>query len=385
MLTPFIDIVSQRREIGPAIDAAILSVTESGQFIMGPAVFAFEAELAKFGQAGFALSCSNGTDALTLLMRAWGIGPGDAVLCPSFTFASTAETVALTGASPVFVDILPDTLTIDPGHLVKTIEDLKRDASSKPKAIIAVDLFGQPANYPILRSIADTYDLKLVADSAQAFGCTLHERHPIYWADATTLSFFPAKPLGCYGDGGAILVKDEELHDRLTSLRVHGQATARDVRNSGFAYDPKYLNLRLGITGRLDTIQAAVLLEKLKIFDKEIELRNRVADRYDRGLVGAAVKLHKVIEGGRSVWAQYTIEHAERDALAAHLKSLSIPTAIYYPVPLHRQPAYAAYRSGPGGLPVSEAKARSVISLPMGPYLDADVQDQIIGAVREFR
>lgn len=385
MLTPFIDIVSQRREIGPAIDAAILSVTESGQFIMGPAVFAFEAELAKFGQAGFALSCSNGTDALTLLMRAWGIGPGDAVLCPSFTFASTAETVALTGASPVFVDILPDTLTIDPGHLVKTIEDLKRDASSKPKAIIAVDLFGQSANYPILRSIADTYDLKLVADSAQAFGCTLHERHPIYWADATTLSFFPAKPLGCYGDGGAILVKDEELHDHLTSLRVHGQATARDVENSGFAYDPKYLNLRLGITGRLDTIQAAVLLEKLKIFDKEIELRNHVADRYDRGLVGAAVKLHKVIEGGRSVWAQYTIEHSDRDALAAHLKSLSIPTAIYYPVPLHRQPAYAAYRSGPGGLPVSEAKARSVISLPMGPYLDAGIQDQIIGAVREFR
>lgn len=385
MLTPFIDIISQRRVIGPAIDAAILSVTRSGQFIMGPEVHAFETELARFGQAGIALSCSNGTDALTLLLRAWGIGPGDAVFCPSFTFAATAETIALTGASPVFVDIRPDTLTIDPVHLRASIEDVTRNPLLKPRAIIAVDLFGQPANYPILRAIADTHGLKLIADSAQGFGCTLHERHPIYWADATTISFFPAKPLGCYGDGGAILVKDDTLYDHLTSLRVHGQATARDIESSGFAHDPKYLNLRLGMTGRLDTIQAAVLLEKLRIFDTEIELRNRVSDRYTSGLAGAVAATPTVIEGGLSVWAQYTIEHRNRDALAAHLKSRGIPTAIYYPIPLHRQPAYAGYPIGPGGLPVSEAKADAVISLPMGPYLDDGIQDQIIGAIREFR
>lgn len=385
MLTPFIDILAQRRVIGPAIDAAILSVTRSGQFIMGPEVHAFEKELATFGQAGLALSCSNGTDALTLLMRAWGIGTGDAVFCPSFTFAATAETISLTGASPIFVDIRPDTLTIDPAHLLAAIEDVTRNSVLKPKAIIAVDLFGQPANYPILRSIADTFQLKLIADSAQGFGCTLHERHPIYWADATTISFFPAKPLGCYGDGGAVLVKNEELYDHLTSLRVHGQATARDIESRGFVHDPKYLNLRLGMTGRLDTIQAAVLLEKLKIFDTEIELRNRVADRYNSGLAGAVAATPTVIEGGRSVWAQYTIEHADRDALAAHLKSRDVPTAIYYPIPLHRQPAYARCWVGPGGLPVSEAKADTVLSLPMGPYLDDDIQDQIIAAIRDFR
>lgn len=385
MLTSFIDILSQRRVIGPAIDAALLSVASSGQFIMGPEVHAFEKKLAEFGQAPFAVSCSNGTDALTLLMRAWGVGPGDAVFCPSFTFAATAEVVAITGASPVFVDIRPDTLTIDPAHLLRTIEDVIEKSELKPKAIIAVDLFGQPANYPLLRTIADDYGLKLVADSAQGCGCTLHDHHPIFWADATTFSFFPAKPLGCYGDGGAILVKDEELREHLTSLRVHGQATAKDIEANGFTHDPKYLNLRLGMTGRLDTLQAAVLLEKLKIFGDEIELRNQVADRYTSGLAGRVAATPTVIEGGRSVWAQYTIEHSNRDGLAAHLKAHGIPTAIYYPVPLHRQPVYSGYPSGPGGLPVSDEKILRVISLPMSPYLDSGIQDQIIGAVREFR
>jgi len=381
---PFIDLLSQRRRIGPAIDAALMEVAASGQYIMGPAVGAFEQALCDFGQAPHALSCSNGTDALVLLMMAWGVGPGDAVFCPAFTFAATAEVVALAGATPVFVDIRPDTWTIDPDHLRAAVEAVEREGVLKPRAVIAVDLFGQPADYPALSDITQKHGLKLIADSAQGFGCTLNGHHPIRWADATTLSFFPAKPLGAYGDGGAVLMKDEALMDHLVSLRVHGQATAADAAAQGFAHDPKYLNPRLGMNGRLDTLQAAVLLEKLKIFPDEIERRNRIAERYVQGLAGHVAATPVVIPGGRSVWAQFTVEHDDRDALAAHLKAEGVPTAVYYPIPLHRQPAYRQHPVGPGGLAVTEAKAKRVISLPMSAYLDEAVQDRVIAAVAGF-
>lgn len=384
MTMPFIDLLSQRRRIGPAIDAALMEVAASGQYIMGPAVGAFEQALCDFGQAPHALSCSNGTDALVLLMMAWDVGLGDAVFCPAFTFAATAEVVALAGATPVFVDIRPDTWTMDPDHLHAAIEAVEREGVLKPRAVIAVDLFGQPADYPALSQITQKHGLKLIADSAQGFGCTLNGRHPIHWADATTLSFFPAKPLGAYGDGGAVLMKDEALMDHLVSLRVHGQATAADAAAQGFAHDPKYLNPRLGMNGRLDTLQAAVLLEKLKIFPDEIERRNRIADRYVQGLAGHVAATPVVIPGGRSVWAQFTVEHDDRDALAAHLKAEGVPTAVYYPIPLHRQPAYRQHPVGPGGLAVTEAKAERVISLPMSAYLDEAVQDRVIAAVAGF-
>ena len=384
MTIPFIDLLSQRRRIGATIDAALMEVAASGQYIMGPAVGAFEQALCDFGQAPHALSCSNGTDALVLLMMAWSVGPGDAVFCPAFTFAATAEVVALAGATPVFVDIRPDTWTMDPDHLRAAVEAVERQGVLKPRAVIAVDLFGQPADYPALSDITQKHGLKLIADSAQGFGCTLNGRHPIHWADATTLSFFPAKPLGAYGDGGAVLMKDEAMMDHLVSLRVHGQATAADAAAQGFAHDPKYLNPRLGMNGRLDTLQAAVLLEKLKIFPDEIERRNRIAERYVQGLAGHVAATPVVIPGGRSVWAQFTVEHDNRDALAAHLKAQGVPTAVYYPIPLHRQPAYRQHPVGPGGLAVTEAKAERVISLPMSAYLDEAVQDRVIAAVAGF-
>ncbi|MFZ5728637.1 MAG: DegT/DnrJ/EryC1/StrS family aminotransferase [Pseudomonadota bacterium] len=383
MPIPFIDLQAQRRRLGEPLEAAILEVVRSGAYIMGPQIAQLEAALAEFGQAPHVLSCGSGTEALVLPLMAWEIGPGDAVFCPSFTFAATAEAMPLVGASPVFVDILPDTYNMDAEHLDAAIEVVKREGKLRPKAVIAVDLFGQPADYPAISEVCRKHGLKLIADSAQGFGCTLDERHPIFWADVATTSFFPAKPLGAYGDGGAVLCKDARLHDLLVSLRVHGQAVKSDLEGRTFEHDPKYLNMRVGMNSRMDTIQAAVLLQKLSIFSDEIVARNRVADRYAQGL-SDVVTVPKVIEGGVSVWAQYTIECDDRDGLAAHLKGADIPTAVYYPIPIHKQGVYSGYPVGPGGLPVTQAKAERVISLPMHPYLEPDVQDQIIAAVRAF-
>jgi dTDP-4-amino-4,6-dideoxygalactose transaminase len=248
--------------------------------------------------------------------------------------------------------------------------------------VIAVDLFGQPADYPAIAAICAKHGLKLIADSAQGFGCTLGGQHPIHGADVTTTSFFPAKPLGCYGDGGAVLCKDARLHDLLVSLRVHGQAVKSDLEGRTFDHDPKYLNMRVGMNSRMDTIQAAVLLQKLTIFADEIEARNRVAARYAEGL-GDVVRTPPVIPGGVSVWAQYVIETEDRDGLAAHLRGEGIPTAVYYPVPLHTQPPYRGYPQ-PGGLPVTEAAAGKVLALPMHAYLAPEVQDRIISAIRNW-
>ena len=382
MPIPFIDLQAQRARLGQPLEDAILKVVRSGAYVMGPEIGQFEKALGEFGQAPFVLSCGSGTEALQLPLMAWDIGPGDAVFCPSFTFAATAEVMPLVGASPVFVDVLPDTYNLDPAKLDAAIEAVKAEGKLTPKAIIAVDLFGQPADYPSISAVAKKHGLKLIADSAQGFGCTLNGQHPIHWADVTTTSFFPAKPLGCYGDGGAVLCKDERLHDILVSLRVHGQAVKSDLVGKTFDHDPKYLNLRIGMNSRMDTIQAAVLLQKLTIFESEIEARNKVAGRYAAGL-SDVVTVPKVIEGGVSVWAQYTIETADRDGLAAHLKSQDIPSAVYYPIPIHKQDVYSVYPT-PGGLPVTEAKANVVMSLPMHPYLTPDHQDQVIAAIRAY-
>lgn len=381
-MIPFIDLQAQRARLGLPLEDAILQVVRSGAYIMGPEIARFEAELAAFGQAPYALSCGSGTEALVLPLMAWEIGPGDAVFCPSFTFAATAEAMPLVGASPVFVDVLPDTYNLDPAKLEAAVVAVKAAGELTPRAVIAVDLFGQPADYPAIAAVCARHGLKLIADSAQGFGCTLDGHHPIHWADVTTTSFFPAKPLGCYGDGGAVLCKDARLHDLLVSLRVHGQAVKSDLEGRTFDHDPKYLNMRVGMNSRMDTIQAAVLLQKLTIFADEIEARNQAAKRYAEGL-GDVVRTPSVIDGGLSVWAQYTIETENRDGMAAHLRAEGIPTAVYYPVPLHRQAPYAGYPQ-PGGLPVTDAAAERVISLPMHAYLTPEVQDGIIAAVRNW-
>jgi dTDP-4-amino-4,6-dideoxygalactose transaminase len=380
----FIDLAAQRQRIAPEIDAAIGRVLSTCGFIMGPEVTGFEQALAKFAGARHALSCANGTDALLLPLMAWGIGEGDAVFCPSFTFVATAEVAPLAGASPVFVDVLPDTYNMDPTSLEAAIESVTRAGKLRPRAVIAVDLFGQPADYPAISRIARKHGLKLIADQAQGFGCTLDGRQPLEWVDVATASFFPAKPLGCYGDGGAVLTNDSALADLIDSIRVHGKASADDMARHKYDNDPRYLNIRVGMNSRLDAIQAAILSEKLKIYPDELQRRDAIAKRYSKALAPYVRSVPKVIEGGFSNWAQYTIEHDQRDALAAHLKSRGVPTAIYYPIPIHMQDVYSHYPKAPGGLPVTEAVRRRVLSLPMHPYLEPAQQDQVIDAIRGF-
>ena len=384
MAIPFIDLAAQRARIGRRMSDAMMAVLDSGAFIMGPPVRELEQQLCAFGEGRYALSCANGTDAIVLPLMAWGVGAGDAVFCPSFTFASTAEVVPWTGASPVFVDIDPVTYNIDPAGLERAIVETLANGDLIPRAVIAVDLFGQPADYPAIAAICRRHGLKLIADSAQGFGCTLNGLHPLHWADVTTTSFYPAKPLGCYGDGGAVLTNDEALAEMMDSLRVHGKVVASDLKGRTFDHDPKYLSMRVGMNSRLDTIQAAVLIEKLAIFADEIVTRNRIAARYNDLLRPHVLRVPEVIAGGVSTWAQYTIEHADRDGLAAHLKSRGVPTAVYYPIPLHLQPAYDIYPVANGALPVTDAASKTVISLPMHPYLGEAQQDEIVAAVASF-
>lgn len=380
MSIPFIDLAAQQRRIRPALDAAIARVLDHGAYLFGPEVMAFEKQMAEAAGLGRALSCANGTDAIALPLWAWEVGRGDAVFCPSFTFAATGEVAPWTGASPVFVDILPDTYNLDPEKLEAAIQAVKAEGKLTPKVVIAVDLFGQPADYPAIRAICDAHGLKLISDNAQGYGCTLDGKNPLHWADALTTSFFPAKPLGGYGDGGAVMVKDDRLYDLIDSIRVHGRAVKSDIEGHGFDHDPRYMNLRIGMNSRLDTIQAAILIEKLKLFPEEMGLRQAVADRYAAGLGDRLLQVPGVIAGGVSTWAQYVVEHKDRDGLGAYLKTKGIPTAVYYPLPMHMQPPYAGYPQ-PGGLPVTEAKAQTVIALPMHPYLTPEVQDQIIEAI----
>jgi dTDP-4-amino-4,6-dideoxygalactose transaminase len=367
---PFIDVAAQRRRLGASIDEAIARVLGHCQFILGPEVRALEAELAAFCGARHAVSCASGTDALLLVLMARGIGPGDAVICPSFTFTATAEVVALAGATPVFADVEETSFNLDPDSLKRACATARR-LGLRPMAVIPVDLFGQPADYRRIAPIADSEGLFVLADAAQSFGARCEDRRVGALAPATATSFFPSKPLGCYGDGGAVLTDDEELARAMRSLRVHG--AGRD----------KYECVRIGLNGRLDTIQAAVLIEKLKIFPDEIAARERAARRYSAGLADLAT-VPTLAGGATSVWAQYTLRLApgRRDALAGSLEGEGIPTAVYYPIPLHRQGPYRRFPVADGGAPVSERLAAQVISLPMHAYLDAAVQDRIIAAVR---
>ncbi len=385
MTIPFIDLQAQRLRLAGRIEAAVQEAVVGGAWVMGPQVRQFEQDLAAFGKARHALGCANGTDALALPLMAWDIGHGDAVFVPSFTFAATAEVVPWFHAIPVFVDVDPKTYNMDPAALEAAVEGVLREGKRKPRVVIAVDLFGQPADYPAIKAICDRYGMKLISDSAQGFGCTIDGKHPLEWADITTTSFFPAKPLGCYGDGGAVLTNDDQLAQLIDSIRVHGKAVAVDLEGRSFEHDPKYLNMRIGLNSRLDTIQAAVLIEKLKVFPQEIEWRNRIAARYNEGLRPHVAAVPDVPAGNVSNWAQYTIEHEDRDGLAAHLKAQGVPTAVYYPIPLHLQPAYERYPRGAGGLPVTERLKERVISLPMHADLDETTQDRIIAAVASFK
>ena len=387
MSIPFIDLQAQRLRLAGKIEAAVQDAVVGGAWVMGPQVRQFEADLAVFGQAKHALGCANGTDALVLPLMAWGVGAGDAVFCPSFTFTATAEIVPWTNAEPVFVDVDPVTYNIDPVKLEAAIEAIKAEGRLTPRVVIAVDLFGQPADYPAIRAICDKHGLKLISDSAQGFGCTINGDHPIKWADVTTTSFFPAKPLGCYGDGGAVLTNDDDLAQEMDSYRVHGKVVAKDLKGGAdaFGHDPKYLAMRIGMNSRLDTIQAAVLIEKLKVFGEEIGWRNRIAARYNEGLRPHVGAVPDVPAGNISNWAQYTIEHDDRDGLIAHLKEQGVPTAVYYPVPMHMQPAYSRFPQGAGGLPVTERLKDRVLSLPMHSDLDEATQDRIIAAVASFK
>jgi dTDP-4-amino-4,6-dideoxygalactose transaminase len=369
---PFIDIGAQRRRLGKSIDDAVARVLAHCQFINGPEVTELEAQLAKFSGARHVVSCASGTDALLMVLMAKNIGPGNAVICPSFTFCATGEAVALTGASPVFVDVDESTFNMDAASLKRGVDAAKKKGL-KPKAVIPVDLFGQSADHDAIAAVAEAEGLFILDDAAQGFGASYKGRKLGTFGHATATSFFPAKPLGCFGDGGAIFTDDAELAATLRSIRVHGQGS------------DKYDNVRLGLTGRLDTMQAAILIEKLRIFEDEIAARNEVAERYARGL-GNVVTVPHLAKGCSSVWAQYTIrlpKGIDRDGFAATLKAQGIPTAIYYVKSMHQQTAYRDYPVAEGGLPVSEQLSDDVISLPMHAYLDEPTQDRIIRAVRD--
>jgi dTDP-4-amino-4,6-dideoxygalactose transaminase len=370
---PFIDVAAQRRRLGPAVDEAVARVLAHCQFINGPEVTALEAALAAYSGAKHVVTCASGTDALVMVLMAKGVGRGDAVLCPSFTFCATGEAVALAGATPVFVDVDEATFNIDAASLKRGIATAKR-LGLKPRGVIPVDLFGQSADHDEVFAIAVAEGMFVLDDAAQAFGASYKGRRLGGMGVITATSFFPAKPLGCYGDGGAIFTDDEKFAEVLRSVRVHGQGS------------DKYDNVRLGLTGRLDTIQAAVLIEKLKIFDDEIAVRNKLAERYAQGL-GNVVTVPRLASGHTSVWAQYTIrlpKGTDRDAFAAALKAQGVPTAIYYPKSMHQQTAYKDYPVADGGLPASERLSSDVISLPMHAYLDEASQDRVIAAVRSF-
>ncbi len=364
----FIDLQAQRRRLGEPLARAIQDAVEGGQWILGPQVRAFEKALAEWAGVRHAVACANGTDALLLVLRAWEVGPGDAVFVPAFTFAASAEVVALAGASPVFVDVLPDSFNMDPVSLEAAIALIRWDGRLTPRVVMPVDLFGQPADYRALAPIAAREGLKLFCDAAQGFGGLLDGVRAGAIGDAAATSFFPAKPLGCYGDGGACFTHDDSLKELLLSLRMHGQG------------EDRYEHVRIGLNSRLDTIQAAILIEKLKAFPEEIEMRNRVAQRYNDAFAGSNhIVAPRVIDGAVSTWAQYTLQVENRAKFQADLKAAGVPTAVYYPIPLSRQKAYAHYPGTP--TPVSERLSARVVSLPMHPDLDIATQDRVIAAV----
>lgn len=368
------DLAAQRARLEPGLSQAIQRVLDHGQFILGPEVFQLEEELARFCGAQHVVTCANGTDAIELVMMAENIGPNDGVIVPSFTFVATAEAVAKAGATPIFADVDLETFNLDSESVERCIT-IATENGLTPRAIIAVDLFGLPSDYQSLRRIAKDHRLLIISDAAQSFGAKIPLGTVGTLGDYTTTSFFPSKPLGCYGDGGAVFTNDPDRAELLRSLRFHGKGS------------DKYDNVRLGMNSRLDTIQAAILLEKLRVFNDELLIRQEVAERYST-LLGSAVATPSSPPDYQSAWAQYTItceSPLERQQLEAHLRDAGIPTAIYYPKALHDQAGYRRFPPDPHGLSQSQFLAERVLSLPMHPYLTATDQEQVAESLLSAR
>lgn len=367
----FIDLKAQQARIKDQIDANIQTVLAHGQYILGPEVKELEATLAKYVGVDYAIGVGSGTDALLMPLMAYGVGPGDAVFCPPFTFIATAEVVKLVGATPVFVDIEPDTFNIDIVKLEEAIDRVKAEGKLKVKGIIPVDLFGQPADYDEINAIANKNKMFVLEDAAQGFGGVYKGKKAGSLGHVAGTSFFPAKPLGTYGDGGMCFTNDKDLFDKLNSIRAHGQGTNR------------YDHIRIGLNGRIDTIMAAILLPKVSIFDEEIELRQAVAKRYSENLKDV-VKTPFIKDHNLSAWAQYSLLHPNRDAVINGLKEEGIPVAVYYPKPMHLQEAFAELGHQKGDFPVSDRISDEVFSVPMHPYLKEEDQDKVIEAIKKY-
>lgn len=374
----FRDLKMQYQTLKPQIDQAVFSVMTASNFISGTQVKDLESQLAAYVGVKHCITCGNGTDALTLALMAWGIGKGDAVFVPDYTFFASGEAVAYEGAVPVFVDVEEDTFNISPVSLEQSIIAVLEEGKLKPRAILAVDLFGQPADYTKIREIADRYGLYLLEDGAQGFGGQIDERRACSFGDISTTSFFPAKPLGCYGDGGAVFTDNDEWAELIRSLRIHGKGS------------DKYDNVRIGLNSRLDTIQAAILQVKLKAFkDYELEAVNQAAKYYNKGLeeLGERIKLPAVKDGYCSCWAQYSIllgNEIERNGLQSYLKEREIPAMIYYPKPMHEQTAFARINCCKVSLNYSTCLCKKVLALPMHPYLTVQEQDRVVKAIKDF-
>ena len=380
----FIDLGAQQKRIREQVENNIAAILDHGKYIMGPEVARLEEDLKAFVGVKYAVACASGTDALLMALLAEGVGPGDAIITSPFTFIATAEVISLVGATPVFVDIEENTYNLDPAGLETAVEALLVGDSQKhplpsggsatqrltPRGIIGVDLFGLPADYDRINAVAGRHNMFVIEDAAQSFGAEVNGKKACQLADMACTSFFPAKPLGCYGDGGMCFTDNDELAETMQSLRVHGKG------------HHKYDNVRIGINGRLDTIQAAVLLAKFDIFAEEIQLRQKVAQRYSAGLDGhVSLVTPHIPSGYLSAWAQYSIlakDDAHRSDLQARLKESDIPTAIYYPKPLHLQTAFSSLGYAEGDFPNSEEFSQRIFSLPMHPYLTAAEQEEIL-------
>lgn len=379
----FIDLTQQAKRIENDVRRRMDAVLEHGQFILGPEVRQLEQQLAERAGVAHCITCSSGTDALILALRALGIGPGDGVYVPAFTFVATASAVRLVGATPIFVDVEEDTFNVSARTLQEAFARQDTGATRggsvvsgghsrkpRPRAIIAVDLFGQPAPYPELERLARAHDLALLADAAQSLGATLDGLPVGRLAPISTTSFFPSKPLGCYGDGGAVFTNDGQLADWCRSIRVHGKGT------------DKYDCVRVGMNARLDTLQAAILLAKLEIFDEELESRRRIADGYRARLSGLpGITPQRIVSGASSAWAQFTLRSPRRDRLAEVLRENGVPSMVYYPKPLHLQVANEDLGQGVGSFPRAEALCQQVLSLPMHPYLTEQEQEQVCSVI----
>ncbi len=365
----FIDLAAQQKRIRRQLEERMTKVLDHGQYILGPEIRELEEKLAAFTGAAHAVAVASGTDALLMPLMVEKIGPGDAVFTSTFTFIATAEVIRLLGATPVFVDIDAETFNVDPKKLEAAILQTRAEKKLTPRGIIPVDLFGQPADYDAIHLIAKKYDLFVLEDAAQSFGASQKGRKAGALARVAGTSFFPAKPLGCYGDGGMIFTDDKNIQEQLLSIRVHGQGI------------DKYTNVRVGINGRMDSLQAAVLLAKMEIFAEEIQLRQEVASRYSRMLAGS-VKVPKVLEGNVSAWAQYSVLHPRRDEVIRKLREQDVPTAVYYPIPLHLQEAFADLEYRRNDFPVAEKIAGEIFSLPMHPYLEKQAQEKIGEIIR---